>query len=137
MHVMEESSDVRSVGPDDVVLLLGAAAAKLTQAVRESGAHAAWLVGYPSSRSAALAVLDVEDCPPGDAYVWMRPGATKARPGAAWLEALMPVSDMLTAKQVESRHEVAWASMLADVACADRRQTVGGTVHVRPSVPAR
>ena len=136
-HLPGSPSELESIDADDVALLLGASGEEVAALIRDCGAHAVRLVGRAGSRGAVLRALDLEGRPAVDAYLWLRPCATRRRPRAAWLEALMPVSDVLTAKQVEQQRHVAWASLLAEVACGDRRQTVGGTFHVRPAVAGR
>jgi hypothetical protein len=136
-RVLNDPADASLIGPGDVVLFLDAVAATLAPAVREQRAHALRMAGCLRRRVDALDELDRDGRPGVDAYLWMRADATPASPRAAWIEALMPVSDRLSSKRVDERRDVAWASVLADVASGDRRQTVGGTHHVCPSVPAR
>ena len=136
-HVPRSPSELESIDAEDLVLLLGASDGEVAARIRDCGAPAVRLVGRAGSRGAVLRALDLEGRPAVDAYLWLRPCPTRRRPRAAWLEALMPVSDVLTVKQVEQQRYVAWARLLAEVACGDRRQTVGGTLHVRPAVAGR
>jgi hypothetical protein len=136
-RVLEHPADVSLIGPGDVVLFLDAVAARLAPAVREQRAHALRITGCLRRRAEVIDALDRRAGSAVDAYLWMRPDPTPAQPRAAWIEALMPVSDRLSAKRVDDRRDVAWASVLADVACDDRRQTVGGRFGARPAVPVR
>lgn len=138
--------DVRA---DDVVVLHDPLTAALARAVRERGAHAIWHVSLaPVSGGARLeeARLVMGRHAAGlDAFVltWQRRVGRRVR--AQSVAALMPCADMVTAKETSSVPEAAeggvqelgWYSMLADVVHADRGDTVGGTLHPRPSVAAR
>jgi hypothetical protein len=48
----------------------------------------------------------------------------------------MPSADVVTVKSGPDA-ELDWNGILADVLTADRAQTVGGTLHARPTVAAR
>jgi hypothetical protein len=128
----------RDVAPDDIVVLQDALAAVTAQAARERGAHVVWW----------LDVGDASAGPAGAAWTFLRP-FTRAVDAylAAWPErtqrstafaAALPCSGTVTAMDVDSAsEELGWGSMLAGVVGADRTDTVGGTLHVRPTVAAR
>jgi hypothetical protein len=59
------------------------------------------------------------------------------------IAAFISAPDLVSAKEVQaggqpqSLDELGWTSLLADVVAGDRDETVGGTLHARPSVAAR
>ena len=123
--------------PGDVVVLHDAIAGALAQAVRSRGAHAIWRVATGPRWSAparAWSSLHL-DKPCLDAYItgWRRGG----------IAAFIAAPEVLSAKEVRARRaghsldELGWTSLLADVVRGDRDETVGGTLHARPSVAAR
>jgi hypothetical protein len=79
-----------------------------------------------------------------DAYVtaWSPPAE---RPGVVVerIAAVMPHADTVAAKDIPAAMAsgeprlLAWSTVLADVVRGDRDETVGGTLHARPSVPVR
>jgi hypothetical protein len=137
------------VRPDDVVVVHDALSAALAGAIRERGAHAVWHVTISSGRG-ARAARDFIGRYTGaiDAYVM-----TRRRPvGRGLVEesmaAVMPRADVVAARELGAEdprdhdhrsrtEEVGWSALLADVISEDRRQTVGGTRHVRPTVAPR
>lgn len=132
------------VRPDDIVVFHDPVTALLAPVVREWGAHAVWDVGTPAAAPEE-----------GEPWTWLQPSGQgidayvrrSQRPVAETLvveriAALVPASGVVTAKDVEERPaephpEVGWRSMLADVVTGDRRESVGGTLHPRPSVAVR
>jgi trehalose synthase len=137
------------VRPDDVVVVHDPLSAALAAAIRERGAHAVWHVTISSGRAAQAARDFIRRYTDSiDAYVM-----TVRRPvGRGLVEermaALMPRADVVAALELgaedprDQEHrsrteEVGWSALLADVISGDRRQTVGGTRHVRPTVAAR
>jgi hypothetical protein len=139
---------VGPVGPDDVVVAHDALTALLAEAVRDRGAHAVWHVGVAASPRRATtesARSFLRRYTFGiDAYVtaWSPP---TERPGAAVerIAALMPCADTVAAKDIPAAvasggpRLLAWSSVLAEVVHSDRDETVGGTLHPRPTVPVR
>jgi hypothetical protein len=139
---------VGAVRPDDVVVAHDMLTALLAEAVRDRGAHAVWHVSAgasPRRSTAATARSFLRRYTFGiDAYVttWSPPAE---RPGAVVerIAALMPCADTVAAKDIpaavaggEPRLR-AWSAVLADVVHSDRAETVGGTLHARPTVPVR
>jgi hypothetical protein len=116
---------VAGVRPDDIVVLIDSPTAEPAEAIRARGAHAVWQVTAPRPRTAAV-----------DAYVV----AARAPDGAQLIAALMPGAGIVAAKELRgdarSQHD-GWTSLLADVVRTDRDEAVGGTLHARPTVPAR
>jgi len=125
------------VHPGDLVVLHDPAAGALAEAVRCRGAHAVWRVTLgPSSSTALEAWLSLHRSRPClDAYItdWPPDG----------IAAFISAPDLLSAKEVRahgrppSLDQLGWTSILADVVTSDRDETVGGTLHARPSVAAR
>jgi hypothetical protein len=119
------------IASDDIVVLHDAVTALLAQAVRERGAHTVWLLGgMTQGRSAGMQ----------RAWEFMQPFTTAVdayvtTQGDA-VAAVMPSAAVVTVKAGPDR-ELDWTGMLADVLEADRAQSVGGTVSVRPAVAAR
>jgi hypothetical protein len=67
--------------------------------------------------------------------MWPRGGSVDRR-----IAALIPAVDAVAAMDVDeapSSSDLAWSIALADVVCADRAESVGGTLHARPAVAAR
>lgn len=136
---MEDSEELigHRLRAGDVVVLHDPIAGALAQAVRSGGAHAVWRLALEPRRSAAVAAWRFLRLgkPCLDAYV------TDWRPTG--LAAFISAPDVVCAKQVgpgapgQSLDELGWTSLLADVVRGDRDETVGGTLHARPSVAAR
>jgi hypothetical protein len=132
------------VRPDDVVVLHDPLTAVLAQAIRERGAHAVLHIRIgaeteePAGRDARTFLRD--HTPAVHAFVasWSQPlgrGVVVDR-----IAAHMPCAGVVAAKDVASAepyHEVGWSALLADVVHGDREESVGGTLHPRPSVAAR
>ena len=62
--------------------------------------------------------------------------------GGGQIAAIVPCSGVGFAKEIAgtggpASEGLAWASLLSDVLDYDRLDCVGGTLHVRPVVPAR
>jgi hypothetical protein len=139
---------VGAVGPDDVVIVHDALTALLAEALRERGAHAVWHVSIvpPPSRPAAAAARTFlrRYTSRMDAYVMTWSPSTE-RPGAIVerIAALMPSTDAVAAKDIPATYAsgeprlLGWSTVLADVVHGDREETVGGTLHARPTVPVR
>ena len=60
------------------------------------------------------------------------------------IAAALPSPAVLAAKEVpasgmdaQSLHNRGWSTLLADIVDRDRGESVGGTRHARPAVPAR
>jgi hypothetical protein len=126
-QLLRDRATVRSysdepVGRDDIVVLDDAPRAP---AVRECGAHAVVRVRrLPDSPVSAV-----------DAYVvaWNDAGTF-----ACHLAAVMPHTGRVAQKDMGANgDDLAWGSLLADVAGADREERVGGRLHVRPAVAVR
>jgi hypothetical protein len=135
-------------GPGDVVVLHDALAAALAEAVRERGAHAVWDIslGAAPAHGAVGAAWEFlrRHTAPIDAFVmsWTEPGE-----GGAPVEriaAAMPSAGVVATKEIvaegadaERLHNRGWSALLADIVHGDRGECVGGTLHARPTVPAR
>ncbi len=123
----------------DVVVLHDAVAAVTAEAARDRGAHVFWRVDAapsPAPRSAVAAWDFMRPRSRGvDGYVgaWGEPSAGRNRIGAA-----LPSTGAVMARDVGSTHvPVGWSGALADLLVDDRLETVGGTLHARPTVAAR
>ncbi len=127
-----------SVRSEDVVLLHDPLTVALAQAIREQGGHALWhvrIAAAPRRAQPEEAWTFLHACTSGvSAYVvsWSTGGR---------IAAIVPSSGVGFAKEIAGTgggsEELAWASLLSDVLDYDRIDCVGGTVHVRPVVPAR
>jgi hypothetical protein len=135
-------------GPGDVVVLHDALAAALAEAVRERGAHAVWDValGGAPARGAVGAAWEFmrRHTAPIDAFVM---SGTEPGHGGAPVEriaAAMPSAGVVATKEIaaegadaERLRNRGWSALLADIVRGDRGECVGGTLHARPTVPAR
>ncbi|MEA2409285.1 MAG: hypothetical protein QOE69_3404 [Thermoleophilaceae bacterium] len=135
-----ESLVGQDVRPGDVVVVHDPLGAVLAEAIRERGAHAVWHVTITGGRAAEAArEFMSRHGSPVDAYVitWRRS-----------MMAVMPSADLVTRRELSAgppndeehrtrTEEVGWSALVADVIRDDRHQTVGGTRHARPGVPAR
>jgi hypothetical protein len=128
-----------AIGDGDVVVLHDAVAAVTAEAARDRGAHVFWRIDAatsPAPRSAFAAWDFMRPRSRGvDGYVgaWGEPSPGRERIGAA-----LPSTGAVTARDVGSTHVPAgWSGALADLLADDRQETVGGTVHVRPTVAVR
>jgi hypothetical protein len=118
------------VAPDDIVILHDALTVLVAAAARERGAHTIWLISTSGPASEAIDRAERLMQPftsSLDAYVTAWRDAVAAR---------MPSADVVTVKSGPDA-ELDWNGILADVLTADRAQTVGGTLHARPTVAAR
>jgi trehalose synthase len=134
-----EADVAPSVRPEDVVVLHDPLTVALAQAIREQGGHALWhvrIAAAPRGAQPEEAWSFLHACISGvSAYVvsW----STGRR-----IAAIVPSSGVGFAKEIAGAggpgsEELAWASLLSDVLDYDRLDCVGGTLHVRPVVPAR
>ncbi len=136
-----EDDITTSVRPEDVVVLHDPLTVAFAQAIREQGGHALWhirIAAAPRGRGAQPeeAWTFLSACSSGvSAYVvsWS---------GGGQIAAIVPCSGVGFAKEIAGAggpgsQELAWASLLSDVLDYDRLDCVGGTLHVRPVVPAR
>jgi trehalose synthase len=128
------------VQADDVVVLHDPLTAMLAEVVRERGAHAVWVVEVeaattrPAAARARRFLVDYGGAV--HAYVVGGPHVVAA---------LIPSTGVMAAKEIDASPAfeaergdgLGWGSALADVIRADRAETVGGTLHARPSVAAR
>jgi hypothetical protein len=140
----------RAVARDDVVVVHDVLTALLVGAARERGAHTVWHV-HATSHDAPDAVRGTRTAyaflsrytTAIDAYImtWPEPaghGRVVERVAAA-----MPEVDVVATKEIPTGDDpgaprtLAWRTALADVVTDDRADHVGGTVRVRPAVPAR
>ena len=135
-------------GPGDVVVLHDALTAALGEAVRDRGAHAVWdvNVGRPPARAAVGAAWELLRAHTGaiDAFVmsWFDPAGRA--PSVEHIAAAMPSAGVVADKEVAAAgddadrlHNQSWSVLLADIVDRGRGESVGGTLHARPSVPAR
>jgi hypothetical protein len=95
----------------------------LPESVRERGAHALVELRGPTTRRPAVHAYLV-------AWHWG---------DALGVAAAIPAAAAVTAKveREDAGGALVWNALLADVLEADRSETVGGTFHPRPTVPAR
>jgi hypothetical protein len=142
----EQDLYARGARGSDEIVAHDALSAILSQAVRERGAHAVWRfrVAGPSRASARRALEFLQSFTRGvDAYVltWLERG-----PGGEALErvaAVMPSAGIVAAKEFPTRfagddeRRLAWRMALAEIVRSDRGESVGGTLHPRPTVAAR
>jgi hypothetical protein len=133
--------------PGDVVVLHDAVTAALAEAVRGRGAHAVWDVNLEAAPGRVAAGTAWEflhrHAAPIDAFVmsWFEPGE---RLPVERIAAAMPSAGVLATKEiaaagtdVQRLQNQGWSALLADIVDGDRAECVGGTLHARPSVPAR
>ena len=135
-----------AIGPGDIVVLHDALTAALAEAARGRGAHVVWAVPLGAARGAVAAARDVlrPHARAIDAMVvsWTDPGD---RPrGMEHIGAAMPSPGLLATKEIaatgaeaQALHNRGWSTLLADIVDRDRGECVGGTLHARPTVPAR
>lgn len=130
----------------DVVVAHDALGAMLAEAARERGAHVVWRLrrARRSPATARPALELAHGLTRGlDAYVlsWLERG-----PRGDVVErvaAALPSAALVAAKEVPTRlaagepGRLAWRMALAEVVRSDRGESVGGTLHPRPSIAAR
>jgi hypothetical protein len=128
-----------AVADGDVVVLHDAVAAVTAGAARDRGAHVFWRIDAASRprRGAAVAAWEFMRLRSRgvDGYVgaWGEPSAGRELIGAA-----LPNTGAVTARDVRSTQVSAgWSGALADLVADDRQDTVGGTLHARPTVAVR
>ena len=140
----------RGVARDDVVVVNDVLTALLVQAARERGAHTVWHV-HATSRDDADAVRGARAAhaflhrytAAVDAYIMTWPEPAGHGQVVERVAAAMPSGDVVAAKEIPAVDDpgaprtLAWRTALADVLTDDRAGHVGGTVRVRPAVPAR
>jgi hypothetical protein len=137
----------REVRTGDVVVLHDPIAAALAPAIRERGAHAVWRapIGHGEGNAAVAWRFLHRERPALDAYVtaWRSTRTAPLGRGRAGVTAYISATRALAAKEAgaatreQPYEELAWTTVLADVVRDDRFERVGGTLHPRPSVPAR
>ncbi|MCW3066396.1 MAG: hypothetical protein JWN32_3568, partial [Solirubrobacterales bacterium] len=140
---------LEAVGRHDVVVVHDPLTAMLAPSIRDRGAHVVWHVRLARARATpepreAWAFLG-RYTPAVDAYViaWREPFGHGA--AVEHVAAVMPAVDRVAEKDVAAEpagrndpaRDIAWSSMLADVAQEDRGQHVGGRLHPRPAVAIR
>jgi hypothetical protein len=130
------------VAAEDIVVLHDALSAVMAQAARERGAHVVWHVDVRTAPLEATVTAAWTFMRPFtsavDAYVttWRQPLARGRQ--VERVAAVMPCAGVVSAKDVGTGSEdLGWSSALADVAHARHQETVGGTMHARPTVAAR
>ncbi len=128
-----------AVEDGDVVVLHDAVAAVTAEAARDRGAHVFWRIDAAASPALPSAVEAWDFIRPHargvDGYVgaWGTPGAARERIGA-----VMPSTGAVTVHDVGAIHVPAgWSGALAELVMDDRLETVGGTLHARPTVAVR
>ncbi len=128
-----------SIHPEDVVVLHDPLTVALAQAIREQGGHVLWHVRVGAAPRGAQ---------PEEAWTFLLACTSGVRAyvvswsGGGQIAAIVPCSGVGFAKEIAGAggpgsEDLAWASLLSDVLDYDRLDCVGGTVHVRPVVPAR
>lgn len=121
-----------AVRPGDVVFLNDPASLTLGRAIKERGAHAVWRLERPSIGAGGTLMRDYTPTPDGYVVTWR-----------AWTAALVPARDAVVATEIVSAgdagalRKLVWASVLGELVELDRDDSVGGTLHARPSVAAR
>jgi hypothetical protein len=125
-----------AIATGDIVVLHDAVAAVTAEAARDRGAHVVWRIdaaASPAPLSAAKAWDFMRPRARGvDGYVgdWAEPGAGRGRIGA-----VVPSTGAVTAREVGATDVPdGWSGALAALVQDDRHETVGGTVHARPTV---
>jgi hypothetical protein len=129
----------------DVVVIHDPIAAALAPAIRERGAHAIWSasIGRWEGNAAAAWRFLHRGRSALDAYLMSWRSGPGALVGRARIAAYISAPGVVSAKELDasrlgpSYEEIGWTVLLADVVRDDRAERVGGTVHARPSVPAR
>jgi trehalose synthase len=135
----------RSVAPDDVVVVHDPVSAMLVQPLRERGVHTVWhtRVAAPLPATDAGRSFLHRFTTGLDAYLatWSEPSADGTM--VERIVALMPSADLVAGREIPAAfasgepRQIGWSSVLAEVVHGDRDETVGGTRHARPKVPAR
>jgi hypothetical protein len=145
----------QGVGRDDVVVLHDPLVAVLAGAAREQGARAIWHVGthagaWPARASEALGFLH-GFAGRVDAYLVASYDASGPTQVVERIAAFMPAPDVVAEHDIPlgrfpaparlgepaGRHDLGWASLLAQVVERGRDETVGGRLHPRPAVAVR
>jgi hypothetical protein len=136
------------VAPGDVVVLHDALTATLGEALRGRGAHVVWDVPLGPAPAGVAVAAAWEFLRPHaraiDAVVMSWSAPERHAWGVEHIAAAMPSPALLATKEIpasgadaESRHNRGWSTLLADIVDRDRGESVGGTLHARPAVPAR
>ena len=136
------------VEPGDVVVLHDALTTALGEPLRGRGAHVVWDVPLGTAPAGVAVAATWEflhaHARAIDAVVlsWTDPEG-RAR-GVEHIAAAMPSPALLATKEVPASgadaqrlHNRGWSTLLADIVDRDRGESVGGTRHARPAVPAR
>jgi hypothetical protein len=137
-----------AIGPGDIVVLHDALTAALGEAVRGRGAHVVWDVplGAAPGGAAVAGAWDVlrPHARAIDAMVMSWTDAGDRPRGMEHIGAAMPSPGLLATKEIaatgaeaQALHNRGWSTLLADIVDRDRGECVGGTLHARPTVPAR
>jgi hypothetical protein len=128
-----------AVGDGDIVVFHDAVAAVTAEAARDRGAYVFWRIDATASPAPPSSLEAWDFMRPlargVDGYVgeWSEPGAARERIGAA-----MPSTGAVTARDVGATHvPVGWSGALAELVEDGRLETVGGTLHARPTVAVR
>jgi hypothetical protein len=131
------------IGSGDVVVLDDPLGLVLAPALRERGAHAVLYVRPGSAHARATVGRAAPVLRPCGAavdarvMVWRERG----RVGAKRIAALITSGDVVAAKEITARglhpDEICWTTMLAEIVERNHGETVGGRMHVRPTVAPR
>jgi hypothetical protein len=136
------------VEPGDVVVLHDALTAALGEALRGRGAHVVWDVPLGTAPAGVAVAATWEFLHPHaraiDAVVMSWTDRAERAAGIEHIAAAMPSAALLATKEVPASgadaqrlHNRGWSTLLADIVDRDRGESVGGTRHARPAVPAR
>jgi hypothetical protein len=144
---LAESSLVGRVRRGDVVVLHDCFTVSFTTALRDRGAHAIWHLRRRSRSGAPCvrAAIDFLDRGGGGAVDAVMIDERVGIDGPERVTAFLPGAALLDIREVSGggdasragRVALAWTSLLGDIVEADRADHVGGTIRVRPVVPAR
>lgn len=130
-----ESLIGEAVAPEDVVVLHDALAAVTAEAARERGAHVAWRIDAAAPVATQAWDFMRANTRGIGGYVgeWLEPSEHRGRIGSA-----LPSTGAVSGWDVWTGQEpVGWSRALAELVHEDRHDTVGGTVHARPTVAIR
>jgi hypothetical protein len=132
-----------AVGAGDVVVLEDPLGVLLAPALRERGAHAVLEVRPGSSRGrrgtgpGERVLRGCDAALEARVMIWLEHG----RAGVKRIATAVTSEDVATLKEITAPgsepDQICWTTILAEIVELDRIETVGGMLHVRPTVAAR
>jgi len=134
-----QPAELHTMTADDVVILEGWAAAALAPTLRDHGTH---VVIRTEAGRPELAPVSPIDTTCIDAYLVVT--RTVGRVSVDRVTAFIPACRLAVEKDAPAAdvmpahlRGIGWSAAVAEVVRSDREETVGGTLHPRPSVAAR